>query len=371
MIKICHTCYQHSRYDTRVFWKECVSLAKKKNYEVYYIVADGLGSEVKANVNIIDTGFSKEKNAAAKRIESLMTTIKKINPKIIHFHTPSLINKFLNKEFRKKYIIIYDAHEDSPKHYWDDTKDKGLLKLFRYIKIFGKDILAALLFDHIITVVNPIAKKFKYFTNRIDILFNYPIIDELIIDSPWDRKQDEACYVGGLTYRRGIHNMVKATSHAGIKFNLAGSFTDKDYEKRLKDLKEWNTTNFFGYVNRDEIRNIYSQSKIGLLNLLWTNNHAISQPIKMYEYMIAGIPIVYSDFPEWKKVLDPIGCGIPVSDNNVKEIEDAIRYLIENDDIAKEMGQKGKDAVLTHYNWSTQETILYNIYSRLNYAKSK
>jgi len=365
MIRICHTCYQHNRYDTRVFWKECVSLAKNKNYKVYFVVADGLGDEVKMNVNIVDTGLSKDKFPALERIQSLLTTIKNIKPKIIHFHSPSLIKKFIKKDFRKNYTIIYDAHEDPPRHYWDDTKDKGILKLIRYWKIVIKDILAAYHFDQIITVVDPIAKKFKRFTSNIEVVFNYPIISELISESPWNDRKDEVCYVGGLTHRRGIHNMVEAAKRSRMKLNLAGKFNDPSYGESVKRMSGWNNTNFYGYVDRNKIRELFSRSKIGLLNLLWTKNHEISQPIKMYEYMLAGLPIVYSDFEEWRKVLQPLNCGIAVPHDDVNAISEAIKTLQENNEIAKEMGQRGKAAVLEKYNWSTQEEKLLRIYKRL------
>lgn len=52
MIKICHLTSVHSRTDTRVFIKECSSLAKF-GYEVTLLVADGKENEVKNGVAII------------------------------------------------------------------------------------------------------------------------------------------------------------------------------------------------------------------------------------------------------------------------------------------------------------------------------
>ena len=55
MKNICHITTVHSRYDTRIFFKECISLTKL--YKVFLIVADGLGDEVKNNVHIYDIGL--------------------------------------------------------------------------------------------------------------------------------------------------------------------------------------------------------------------------------------------------------------------------------------------------------------------------
>ena len=54
-MKVCHLTSAHNRYDTRIFLKECSSLAKN-GYEVSLIVADNLGDESKSGVKILDVG---------------------------------------------------------------------------------------------------------------------------------------------------------------------------------------------------------------------------------------------------------------------------------------------------------------------------
>ena len=56
MTKISHLTSVHPRYDTRIFIKQCCSLAKLENYEVNLVVADNKGREVNNNVNIYDVG---------------------------------------------------------------------------------------------------------------------------------------------------------------------------------------------------------------------------------------------------------------------------------------------------------------------------
>ena len=54
--KIVHLTSAHQRYDTRIFLKECVSLAKIKSHEVHLVVADDLGDEINNVVHIHDVG---------------------------------------------------------------------------------------------------------------------------------------------------------------------------------------------------------------------------------------------------------------------------------------------------------------------------
>lgn len=54
---ICHLTSVHSRYDTRIFLKECRTLASA-NYSTHLVVADGKGDETRDGVRIIDAGAS-------------------------------------------------------------------------------------------------------------------------------------------------------------------------------------------------------------------------------------------------------------------------------------------------------------------------
>ena len=60
MKKVCYLTTVHHRYDTRIFFKECVSLAIN-NYHVSLIVADGKGNELKDGINIYDVGLPKSR----------------------------------------------------------------------------------------------------------------------------------------------------------------------------------------------------------------------------------------------------------------------------------------------------------------------
>ena len=74
--KVIHLTSVHSRYDTRIFLKECRSLSEE-GYEVTLIVADGKGNEIRNNVNIVDVGSAKN------RIERIFKTTKRLSFKIL------------------------------------------------------------------------------------------------------------------------------------------------------------------------------------------------------------------------------------------------------------------------------------------------
>ena len=85
----------------------------------------------------------------------------------------------------------------------------------------------------------------------------------------------------------------------------------------------------------------------------------------MFEYMSAGIPIITSNFPLWRKIVEGNQCGLCVDPSNPKAIGEAIQYLINNSTQAQRMGENGRNAVECKYNWPLEEKKLLDFYERL------
>jgi len=81
--------------------------------------------------------------------------------------------------------------------------------------------------------------------------------------------------------------------------------------------------------------------------------------------MGVGLPVIVSDFPELKKIVEGNRCGICVNPLEPKEIAKAVEYLIEHPEEAKEMGENGRKAVLEKYNWENESKKLLKVYETL------
>jgi glycosyltransferase involved in cell wall biosynthesis len=84
---------------------------------------------------------------------------------------------------------------------------------------------------------------------------------------------------------------------------------------------------------------------------------------KIFEYMEYGLPVIATDLEVWKDIV-PNKCGICVNPNNIEEIHDAIKFLVDNPVKAKEMGRVGQSLVKEKYNWNSQEKILFDVYKK-------
>jgi glycosyltransferase involved in cell wall biosynthesis len=95
-----------------------------------------------------------------------------------------------------------------------------------------------------------------------------------------------------------------------------------------------------------------------------------SHPTKLFEYMAAGIPVVASDFPLWRSIVENSDCGLLVDPLDASAIAAAITSLITNPDEAKRMGMRGRKAVERHFNWVTEEQLLLSFYASLLPART-
>ncbi|MFL2569358.1 MAG: glycosyltransferase family 4 protein [Flavobacteriales bacterium] len=364
-MKVCHLTSVHTRYDTRIFLKECSSLAAN-GYEVSLIVADDLGDESKSGVNILDVG----KNNSARLSRFTKTTRKvyrkaiRIDADIYHFHDSELMPfAYLLKLKGKK--VIYDAHEDLPrqllsKPYLGKVSKKILSFLIEKIENFF-----ASRFTAIITATPFIRERFLKLNNHTIDINNFPLLGELHDPSNDNTKINQVCYVGGISEIRGIESLINACEKINGTLVLAGKFTSQDLEQRIRSLKGWKNVDYRGLINREEVKQLFSESKAGIVTFLDEPNHINSQPNKMFEYMSAQLPVICSHFELWKSIIEVNNCGFCIEPNDTDAISNKINLILDDDSKVSNFGKNGRKAVVQKFNWSIEESKLLKLYKNL------
>lgn len=95
-------------------------------------------------------------------------------------------------------------------------------------------------------------------------------------------------------------------------------------------------------------------------------NRKGSQPNKLFEYMAAGLPVICSDEPLWVEEVESVNAGICVNPEDVNAIRAAIVKLLNDRELAQEMGRNGRRAVETKYSWAREAEKLIDFYREVD-----
>lgn len=360
-MKITHITSVHTRYDVRIFHKECKSLAAAGNM-VNLVVADGKGDEIRDGVHIIDAG-----ERIANRIKRILFSPNRVfdkatstNAEIYHLHDPELLR--LTPRLLKLGQVIYDAHEDLPRQilgkYWIPKPIRGIVSFFseKVENSYAGKV------SGLIGATPFIADRFRKINNNVVNINNYPLLEEFTDIERKPSNERFACYIGGISIERGILEMVKAMEFVDGKLILAGNFSNPAEREKTKKLPGWEKVIEMGFCNREKVRDILASAKVGLVLFHPSPNHTDAQPNKLFEYMASGLPVIASDFSLWKKIIDSTKCGVCVDPLDVKEIVRKIKYFLESSDASEKIGLKGKKAVYEKYNWELEQGKLRSFY---------
>lgn len=366
MPRVVHLSSAHPRDDTRIFVKQCRTLAAH-GHMVTLVVADGLGDARRDGVRILDVG--RLAGRARRMLVSTARVLDKaiaLDADIYHLHDPELIPAGLRlKRLGKK--VLFDAHEDLPvqllgkPYLWPPLRRV----LARACALAERHALAR--FDGIIAATPFIRDKFLRIHPRCVDINNYPLAAEFDGAASWDDKLDEACYVGSIAAIRGIRELVRACAllRSPARLALGGRFAEPALEREVRAYPGWSRVRALGQLDRAGVRGVMARARAGLVTLHPLRNYRDALPVKMFEYMAAGLPVIASDIPQWRAIVDGAGCGLCVDPYDPGAIAGAIDALVAQPAMARQMGERGRQAIALHYNWTNEAAKLVEFYAHL------
>ena len=298
--------------------------------------------------------------------------LRDLNPDILHCHDFDCLPVGLFWGLTRRIPVIYDARE----YYAEMCKPrlKGIGGLLLYHLIRYTEIVGARLATAVITVDETLEEIYNHYNKRVVIIGHFPPTEAASRpSSAFLRKQLKLIYVGRLSVDRGIliyiemlRNLLQENIPAQLI--LIGVFVPSGDEQIMRQhaigLEEF--IKFHNWVPYDEIPEYLRQADIGLGILAPIARYVAAVPVKLFDYMAAGIPALVSNFPSNAKIVNEAHCGIlvdPLSDP--AEIAQEISNLWKHPMIGRQMGENGRMAIRDRYNWEKLLEILEELYNSI------
>ncbi len=321
------------------------------------VVADGLGDESAEGIRIVDAGHLPGRlNRIVRTTRAVLAAAQRLDGDAYHLHDPELIPAGLRLK-RLGHRVVFDSHEDVPaqllaKPYLDGVSRRLLSRAFDAYQRH-----ACRRFDGLVAATPTIRARLAAFHPNVVDVNNYPLPQEFAHEAhsvaDWDAKAPEVCYVGSISAIRGIRELVRACAllQTPARLVLAGTFSEPALAREVARQPGWQRVQALGHVDRAGVRDVMRRALAGLVTLHPVVNYLDALPVKMFEYMAAGLPVIASRFPLWQEIVEGNDCGVCVDPANPAAIAAAIDHFCRHPHAARRMGQNGRRAVLQRYNW--------------------
>ena len=303
-------------------------------------------------------------------------------PDVIHIHD-MVAAEPVYKVANRSTPIVLDLHENRPEIMKTYTHiNSGFGKFLVDVEKWRKKQQALIgLADKLIVVTeeakneildqHEINKENIYVVPNavmIENFFNYQINNEII-----EKYQSDfvVLYLGSTGLRRGtetaIHSIkILKNKINNIKLVLVGKSRDDAKLKKLtENLNIKDNVVFEGWQNVTLFPSYILVSDVCISPLLRNLHHDTTYANKLFQYMSLGKPTVVSDCPAQREVVEKENCGLVHKADDPNDLADKIEKLYYDKKLSEKLGENGKLAVLSKYNWTETGKDLVNLYETL------
>ncbi len=367
--------------DSRVL-KEAISL-KKGGYDVQVVALHDRGQKVHEKIEEIPVHRIelKSRNWSKKSFVQLLKYIEFTYRVLKNYRKYEIIHcndlntlpigvliKFLHKDAK----IVYDAHEY-------ETEMNGLSGFLKSaVKFLERSLIKYA--DRVITVSNAIAEEYVrlYGIQKPALVFNTPFLqyhpkrDYFRKEFGIGKKDLIFLYQGSLAPGRGVEIVLdafkefskKGANHTIENSDVVPCVVFMGYgplEERIKESsKEYSNIYFHEAVAPDILLEYTSSADFGISFIEdCCLSYRYCLPNKMFEYLMAELPVIVSNLPEMKHFVETKGVGLVVDTNSAEGLVKSIQVAL---NIDRESLLKNIKSVKEHFHWEAQEQVLLELY---------
>lgn len=359
-VRICHFSSVHRTNDVRIAVKQANSLCEA-GFDVHIIGRNAapISREISTH------SFLDCDNRILRSVRAIRFGLKRISaisPQLVHLHDPELLPLIPLLKLRGL-LVIYDAHENYYKSFLDRSYVPHYL---RWLPAISMRVLESFFSSFADAVILVDESGMRWFKNReIAIIKNSPLTlrNHSEIDIP-DSKSLIAFYAGSISRKRGLEEMLHiAHTFPQLKLELAGPCASTHIEKQLQSDKFPNLR-YHGILSHSDTLSVMRRADLAFCLLQPTAAYENAQATKVFEYLAAGVPVIYSNTEGHRQLLKFYGGGVVVDYGDRSALTAAVQALM-RDNVRAALRQEAMSAADKLPNWQTEERTLLDLYARV------
>ena len=374
----------HQPDDDRIYYKQVISLLTK--YAEVHIVAPVRAGETFAlDPRVVLHAIPRRPGLLGRLLTTFRAAVQvmRLKPDVCHFHDLEFVAMVPLIRLLTRTRLIYDAHEVYPESMLISPKIPGWLRpaAARIVDLIEKN--CARLCARIITADEPNTASFAKCGVPVTTLFNFP---RLSLFQPDARRVAELrnsypgrrilLYQGTMSRERGLFHMLAGMHLLQelvpeallmlVGLNDADLRAEAEAQTR-RDQTEHHVA-ILPWVPHADIPAYIALAEIGLASLQPNPKFNKNIPIKMFEYMACGVPVLAADLPAIANFLAGSGAGVLYDSTDAQAFAREAQRMLANRADREAMARAGRDAVARHWNWGEMEKQLLQIYAELEPA---
>jgi glycosyltransferase involved in cell wall biosynthesis len=349
----------HDTYDTRIFYKQIASL--RRCYRVIYFSPVAGAPEQDW---IVPLYKSSSKLGRLRTHFSLIVRLQGVRADLYLLHDPELLPLgIVMSALGKK--VVWDMHEDT----YNDIFTKSYLapvirRLVAWVYLLMQSLAYRVLKGFILA--EDLYGNYFVGSTKTRVVHNYPLLDRLSEVGEVVKQPNSLVYIGSIGTNRGVYQLLETVAKLraripAVRLILIGPFTDRALEEKVRRLirerRIEGNVEIRGPVKNLEAYPIVARCMVGLALLLPEPNYTKSLPTKMFEYMALGLPVVVSDFPLWKGIVERDEAGFALDPRDTDAVAEKIHSILTDEGRYSTLSRNARKAA-SRYSWETESAAL-------------
>jgi glycosyltransferase involved in cell wall biosynthesis len=366
--RIVHMTSVHPPFDTRILFRECATLARA-GHDVTLVAAGEGEPEIQGVHMRYVARTSGRRGRMVQTAGAVAQRALALHADLYHVHDPELLPWAQWMRLRGA-RVVFDMHENLPGAILDKPWIRPRLR--RPASSAARLAERALIGTMPVIFAEDSYRKYYPWVRQHATVLNMPDVARLAGYRTARRDKFTVAYIGGVGATRGSLTLLDALGalHASgldLAYECVGPVTPQhsaQIQERMSAL-QLRDVNLSGRLPSDQGLRRIADCHVGVALLKKRPNYYESYPTKMFEYMALGLPVLVSDFPLYRAVVEGEGCGICVDPDDPGAIAAALRLLHDAPDLAAAMGERGRCAAQERYNWAVEGQKLVAFYEGL------